>query len=160
MKESKLLEDIINSKIELIDAIAGEVNESFQALALKHKSVSEKSLEVSETELFDTEEFYEYQVAVFRDELLKTEGNAVLKDVLSLIKACELVEIEFSEELKEKIKEKEYLKEETPSRIFVLDNKTKTLREREEGAYEKALQDFLENVKEEVDAIRRNTNTN
>ena len=91
--------------------------------------------------------------------MLKSEGNTVLKEVLALIKICELVEIKFSEELKEKIKEREYLKAEETSPIFILSKHGK-LQEKEEGAYNKALQDFLEKVKEEVDAIRGNTNTN
>ena len=159
MKEIKLLEDIIKNKLKFIDAIAKEVNESLQALALKHKAVSEKALEVSEDELFDTEEFLEYQEVSFRDELLKTEGNNELKEVLSLLKACEIIGLEFSEELKKEIQEREYLKAEEPQPVFVL-NKIGVLEEREEGSYNKALQNFLERVKEEVDAIRGNTNTN
>lgn len=160
MKENKLIEDIIKDKIKLIEAYMSEVEKTFQSTNIMAKALTEKSLEIAEEDIIKSDEFLDYQKEVFRDSLLKEEGNSVLKDLFSLIKCCSLIGVEFSEEIKNLIESKEYLKEAKESdKIFTL-GKLGNLEERESGAYEKELQLFIENVKEEINAIGRNTNSN
>lgn len=160
MKENKILGDLIKNNIKLIDAYVAEIEEVFQSLNLLHKKVSEKALEVLEDELFDTEEFLEYQSEAFRDELLKKEAEILLKEVVNTRKIADLIGVELSEELKEMISTKEYLVNVIePKKVFVL-NKLGKLEEREKGLYNEKLQEFITNVKKEVDAIRGNKGTN